>query len=799
MHCHRLSIHRFINENIVNFYNPGNHSQRGGSVPLAAAKYAIMINDSIPGPSVWSTVGDVVNITVNNELMSDSVAVHWHGIHQWSSPWSDGAEWISQCPLEAGGVSSYVFTVDVPGTYFYHSHVGLQMDLGLVGPLIVVDPADPHRNLYDTDAHPLLLQDWWWDPVSMLKAPKFLDFNNLEVAVLNGGGMATSAGSLGQWGNPSAWGNGTNTSLPESTAGVPTPMGVNGGASVGGSSHAPPVVELQGGMCHRLRWINANGEFMGWQVSVGGHNMTIIALDAANLAPRSARSFSFYGGNRVDTVVCLDAAPGEYPILMQSVDQLSPVCPWWPDHCQYDVIALIRYTAANASTPAASNSSATVSSSTVDRSLFVGLPYSDHADMMRAPAEYIPLVPVPAPPPTKSIRIKVGFLAETGPSGTKAFGYSVKQPFILPTYPSLFASGGCGQANHTFTETIDDENEVVEVIIDNLTDIPHPMHLHGNHFSVLATHFYVESQWEGDFGNQTLCPQSLAEHGDLRWSTTPAAYRRFWGCTFSNSSADRARYLNTATPYRSDTVVVPPRGWAVIRITDWHSGAWLFHCHINHHAVRGMQFLFDALPHSRPEVPPWVDVRCGPCPFTFAASPASPPTAALSGLALRITVAAAVIVGCLLISLALLASYHRNRMHLYKALSTATSNQGKVASHTEPSMTSGQGQNAGSHNGPLSGPGSSWKSKVVHSESSPLMRALQTPVGVMKSEGPLAAGAWSGGDSDTALAVGLSEGSGSRLLTHHQGDMSESGLMETPAHGSTAAKAAAASLGGPER
>lgn len=50
-----------------------------------------------------------------------------------------------QCPLEAGGVSSYVFTVDVPGTYFYHSHVGLQMDLGLVGPLIVVDPADPHR------------------------------------------------------------------------------------------------------------------------------------------------------------------------------------------------------------------------------------------------------------------------------------------------------------------------------------------------------------------------------------------------------------------------------------------------------------------------------------------------------------------------------------------------------------------------------------------------------------------------------------------------------------------------------
>lgn len=71
--------------------------------------------------------------------------------------------------------------------------------------------------------------------------------------------------------------------------------------------------------------------------------MTIIALDARNIAPRTTRLFSFYGGNRVDVVVCLDNVPGEYPILMQSVDQLSPVCPWWPNHCQYDVIAVIRW------------------------------------------------------------------------------------------------------------------------------------------------------------------------------------------------------------------------------------------------------------------------------------------------------------------------------------------------------------------------------------------------------------------------------------------------------------------------
>lgn len=106
-----ILFRRFINENIVNFYNPGNHSQRGGSVPLAAAKYAIMINDSMPGPSIWSNVGDIVNITVNNQLMSDSVAIHWHGIQQLGSPWSDGAEWVSQvwfsCWLARTGISCF--------------------------------------------------------------------------------------------------------------------------------------------------------------------------------------------------------------------------------------------------------------------------------------------------------------------------------------------------------------------------------------------------------------------------------------------------------------------------------------------------------------------------------------------------------------------------------------------------------------------------------------------------------------------------------------------------------------------
>ena len=66
----------------MNFYNPANRTQRGGAVPKDAARYAILVNDTMPGPKLDVVVGQQVNITVLNRLSSDSVAIHWHGIRQ---------------------------------------------------------------------------------------------------------------------------------------------------------------------------------------------------------------------------------------------------------------------------------------------------------------------------------------------------------------------------------------------------------------------------------------------------------------------------------------------------------------------------------------------------------------------------------------------------------------------------------------------------------------------------------------------------------------------------------------------
>lgn len=78
----RVSRFRTVNENIVNYYRPWNASERGGAVRADYTRYAVLVNNTMPGPSITATVNQTVDITVINHLMSDSVAIHWHGIRQ---------------------------------------------------------------------------------------------------------------------------------------------------------------------------------------------------------------------------------------------------------------------------------------------------------------------------------------------------------------------------------------------------------------------------------------------------------------------------------------------------------------------------------------------------------------------------------------------------------------------------------------------------------------------------------------------------------------------------------------------
>jgi len=102
---------------------------------------AIGINGTVPGPLVRLKQGQTARLSVINDLDVDS-SIHWHGL---LLPFQmDGVPGVSFPGIKPRSTFIYEFPVIQSGTYWYHSHSGLQEQLGHYGP-IVIDPegADP--------------------------------------------------------------------------------------------------------------------------------------------------------------------------------------------------------------------------------------------------------------------------------------------------------------------------------------------------------------------------------------------------------------------------------------------------------------------------------------------------------------------------------------------------------------------------------------------------------------------------------------------------------------------------------
>lgn len=116
---------------------------------------AITLNGSFPGPVIHMTEGRVAEVRVHN-LLDESTSVHWHGV---LVPFTmDGVPDISFAGIAPGESFTYRFPIRQNGSYWYHSHSGLQEPLGHYGAL-VLEPAPPDPVEYDA-SHSLVLSDW---------------------------------------------------------------------------------------------------------------------------------------------------------------------------------------------------------------------------------------------------------------------------------------------------------------------------------------------------------------------------------------------------------------------------------------------------------------------------------------------------------------------------------------------------------------------------------------------------------------------------------------------------------------
>lgn len=114
-----------------------------------------------PGKEVRLSVGDTLVAELSNQLPNKTAtSIHWHGIALRND--MDGVPPATQTTVRAGSTFTYRFIADAPGTYFFHPHVGVQLDRGLYAPLIVEDP----KETLDYDDEWVVLLDDWVDGVT---------------------------------------------------------------------------------------------------------------------------------------------------------------------------------------------------------------------------------------------------------------------------------------------------------------------------------------------------------------------------------------------------------------------------------------------------------------------------------------------------------------------------------------------------------------------------------------------------------------------------------------------------------
>jgi FtsP/CotA-like multicopper oxidase with cupredoxin domain len=123
-------------------------------------KRAIAVNGQIPMPTLTFTEGDTAEIHVHNRL-KESTSLHWHGLYLPNK--EDGVPYLTQMPIEPNTTHIYRFPIIQNGTHWYHSHSGLQEQIGMYGSMVLLKREDDptfRKGIDDLPYVPIILSEW---------------------------------------------------------------------------------------------------------------------------------------------------------------------------------------------------------------------------------------------------------------------------------------------------------------------------------------------------------------------------------------------------------------------------------------------------------------------------------------------------------------------------------------------------------------------------------------------------------------------------------------------------------------
>ncbi len=291
-------FHLTVSEAMVNF--------------TGSPRIATVINGSIPAPTLEFREGDEVTIHVKNELSEDT-SIHWHGI---ILPYQmDGVPGISFRGIPPGQTFTYRFKLEQSGTYWYHSHSGMQEQTGMYGAIKVI-PKRGERFKADRD-YVVHLSDWTdEDPMRIYAKLKsesgYYNYNKPTVIEffrdIANDGLKRAFDKRAMWNEMRM----SPTDLADLSAETLTFL-MNGNTPAGNWTGL-----FSAGERVRLRFINGAGNTF-YDVRIPGLKLTVVQTDGVDVHPVTVDEFRFGPGETYDVIVT--PKNDAYTVFAQTMDR----------------------------------------------------------------------------------------------------------------------------------------------------------------------------------------------------------------------------------------------------------------------------------------------------------------------------------------------------------------------------------------------------------------------------------------------------------------------------------------------
>jgi FtsP/CotA-like multicopper oxidase with cupredoxin domain len=247
------------------------------------------------------TKGRRFKVALHNQTQ-EPLTIHWHGLILPDG--QDGVPYVTQAPIKPGEERRYDFPIVQAGTFWMHSHFGLQEQGMMTAPLILNDPVASARGVRDVV---VMLNDF-----TFRKPADILAELRGQASQAKAGATTKMPGGMEQATSGMAMGGKTSSMDKPDLSDVTYDALLSNRRTLAD----PEVVRVRPGQTVRLRLIAA-GSGTNFFIDTGRLDAQAVAVDGEDIVPFAGRRFELAVAQRLDLRLRLPAGEGAYPILAQ--------------------------------------------------------------------------------------------------------------------------------------------------------------------------------------------------------------------------------------------------------------------------------------------------------------------------------------------------------------------------------------------------------------------------------------------------------------------------------------------------